>query len=326
VNAGKSMHDNIQMNTFKSNKSVDDNNTYTNLPSVSVIICTKNRSECLVNTIESILSVELLPTQSVELIIVDNGSTDKTSELIHSYTETPISIKYLYEPVPGKCRSLNRAISESMSDILLFTDDDVLVPSDWIIGMSSMYADSSVHAVQGRIHLHDAIKRPWMEDMHLQFLAVFDYPNASSLTGANMALRRNSILEIGGFDETFGPGTERGFGDDTIVGIRMTKRFGPIPIYKGAPVVHCPFTNRLTRSAMFNRIDRQVDVELAIRKEQGIGIPRQAFRPVWLNQLLFWGKVCRERLLHPDSPATQAEICARRSVALSLAIQHSTKG
>lgn len=315
------MHNSTQISTNKSNESVFIGQDLMEFPTVSVIICTKNRADCLVNTIRSILSVELIPTQIVELIIVDNGSSDKTSELIHSFTESPISIRYLYESVPGKCRALNRAISVSTSDVLLFTDDDVIVPSDWIIGMSCMFKEPSVHAVQGRIHLHNEIKRPWMEDMHLQFLAVFDYPNADSLTGANMALRRSSILEIGGFDESFGPGTDRGFGDDTVVGIRMTKRFGPIPIYKGAPVIHCPLSNRLTRRAMFNRIDRQVDVELAIRKEQGIGIPRQAFRPVWLNQLLFWAKVCRERMLHPGSPATEAEICARRSVALSLAIQ-----
>jgi hypothetical protein len=88
-------------------------------------------------------------------------------------------------------------------------------------------------------------------------------------------------------------------------------------------VIHCPNTSRLSRKALLDRIDKQVDVELAIRAESGIGLPRQALRPVWINQLLFLVKVLRERISHPTSPATEAEICARRSVALSLAIKRA---
>jgi glycosyltransferase involved in cell wall biosynthesis len=270
-----------------------------------------------------VLRSNVRPDRFVELIVVDNDSSDATKDVVAKYANASLPVRYVVEKRLGLSAARNCAVAISSYDVLMFTDDDVLVPEDWIEGVASMFEDPNVHAVQGRIHLHDALKQPWMEDIHLQFLAVFDYPNADWFTGANMSLRRKSVIEIGGFDETYGPGTERAFGDDTIVGIRMTSKFGRIPIYKGNPVIHHPETNRLTRSALLSRIDKQVDVELAIRSESGIGLPRQALRPVWVNQFLFWAKVIRERVVNPSSPATQAEICARRSVALSLAVQRS---
>ena len=291
--------------------------------SVSVCICTRNRAGSLANTIESVLKSKLRSDRSVELIIIDNDSDDSTKDVVEKFQNTAFPMRYIVEKRLGLSAARNCAVATSNSDVLMFTEDDVIVPSDWIEGVSSMFDDLSVHAVQGRIHLHDDVRKPWMEDMHLQFLAVFDYPNANSLTGANMSVRRSSLMAIGGFDEAYGPGTERAFGDDTVIGFRMAKEYGEIAIYKGAPVIHCPNTSRLSRKALLDRIDKQVDVELAIRAERGIGLPRQALRPVWINQLLFLVKVLRERISHPSSPATEAEICARRSVALSLAIKRA---
>lgn len=291
--------------------------------SVSVCICTRNRASSLEKTIESVLRSNVRPDRFVELIVVDNDSSDSTKDVVARFTHASMSVRYVVEKRLGLSAARNCAVTLSSSDVLMFTDDDVLVPEDWIEGVSSMFDDPNVHAVQGRIHLDDDVRKPWMEDIHLQFLAVFDYPNADWFTGANMSVRRNSVFEIGGFDETYGPGTERAFGDDTIVGIRMTRKYGNIPIYKGNPVIHHPETNRLTRDALLSRIDKQVDVELAIRNECGVGLPRQALRPVWVNKCLFWAKVMGERVLHPNSPATEVEICARRSVALSLAVQRS---
>lgn len=291
--------------------------------SVSVCICTRNRAGSLENTIDAVLKSKVPSDRPVELIIIDNDSDDSTKDVVAKFKNTAFPMRYIVEKRLGLSAARNCAVAASTSDVLMFTDDDVIVPSDWIEGVSSMFDDLSVHAVQGRIHLHDDVRKPWMEDMHLQFLAVFDYPNANSLTGANMSVRRSSLIAIGGFDESYGPGTDRAFGDDTVIGFRMAKEYGGIAIYKGAPVIHCPNTSRLSRKALLDRIDKQVDVELAIRAERGIGLPRQALRPVWINQLLFLVKVLRERISHPSSPATEAEICARRSVALSLAVQRA---
>jgi glycosyltransferase involved in cell wall biosynthesis len=270
-----------------------------------------------------VLKSKIPSHRPVELIIIDNDSDDSTKDVVAKFKNTAFPMRYIVEKRLGLSAARNCAVAASASDVLMFTDDDVIVPSDWIEGVSSMFEDPAVHAVQGRIHLHDDLKKPWMEDMHLQFLAVFDYPNATSLTGANMSVRRSSLMAIGGFDEAYGPGTQRAFGDDTVIGFRMAKVYGEIAIYKGAPVIHCPNTSRLSRKALLERIDQQVDVELAIRAERGIGLPRQALRPVWINQLLFLMKVVRERTFHPNSPATEAEICARRSVALSVAVQRA---
>lgn len=287
------------------------------LPSVSIIVCTRNRSDMLGRTIESILMVDLDPNQKVELIVVDNGSTDDTAEVIRAFNDPRFPVRYIYEHTPGHSRALNRAIRESVADVLLFTDDDVEVPSNWLLGISDLYIDPGVHAVQGRIHLHGSVVKPWMEGLHRVYLAEFDNETADSCVGANMSARRLSIIACGGFDEDLGPGTPNGFGADDRVGQLLTEKFGAIKVYTGDPVIHCPRVDRLTRKSLFARMELQVKSEIRLRTLEHSEFPQQAKRPVWMNWLLLQSKILRDRLLHPSSPATQDELGGYRSLLLS---------
>jgi len=139
-------------------------------------------------------------------LVIDNGSTDGTQELLGRYQTTPFPFRPWIEPEKGTSRARNMAMRESRCNVLLFTDDDVLVPVDWIEGMTSPFVDPAVHAVQGRILLHPDLRQPWMEDMHMQFMAEFDRMDTETLVGANFAIRRDSLLAMGGFDVAFGPG------------------------------------------------------------------------------------------------------------------------
>jgi glycosyltransferase involved in cell wall biosynthesis len=268
-------------------------------------------------TIESILNVDLDPNQKVELIVVDNGSTDSTAEVIGTFHQPRFPVRYIYEHVPGHSRALNRAIRESDADVLLFTDDDVEVPSNWLLGISELYLDPCVHAVQGRIRLHCSVVKPWMEGLHRTYLAEFDNQTAYSCVGANMSARRLSIIACGGFDEDLGPGTVNGFGADDRVGHLMTAKFGEIKVYSGDPVIHSPRVDRLTRKSLFARMELQVKSEIRLRALELSEFPQQAKRPVWMNWILLQSKILRDRLLHPTSPATQDELGGYRSLLLS---------
>lgn len=295
------------------------------LPSVSIIVCTRNRSDMVGRTIESILNVDLDPNQVVELIVVDNGSTDQTADLIKAYVDTPFPVRYIYEQIPGHSRALNRAIRESDADVLLFTDDDVEVPSNWLQGISSLYMDPSVHAVQGRIQLHSSVVKPWMEGLHRTYLAEFDKDSTQSCVGANMSARRLSIIACGGFDEELGPGTPNGFGADDLVGHLLTEKFGKIIVYTGDPVVHLPRIDRLTRSSLFARMELQVKSEIRLRILEQSGFPQQSMRPIWINWIIMHAKILRDRILHPTSPATQDELGGYRSYLLSKYIMNTVR-
>ena len=285
--------------------------------SVSICICTRNRADRLGATLDKILQCRPMPGQTVEVLVIDNGSTDGTQELLAGYTQTAFPLRALIEPEKGQSRARNMAMRESRCEVLLFTDDDVLVPEDWIEGMTAPFADSRVHAVQGRILLHPDLRQDWMEDLHRQFMAEFDATETETLVGANFAVRLDSLKALGGFEIEFGPGTAVGFGDDSWTGLQFSKHYGKIHVYRGEPVIHCPEMKRLTRQLLFHRMIQQTDLEVEMIRRLERPIPPPALRPVWVNRILMAAKVVKNRLLYPKSPATEDEICAVRSIRLS---------
>ncbi len=97
---------------------------------ISVIFSSHNGGDDLRRTLDSITKVEA-PPGGWRLIAVDNASTDGTGDLLRSY-EDRIPLTVLLEPRPGKNIALNRAIDIADGDLYVFTDDDVVVRTDWL--------------------------------------------------------------------------------------------------------------------------------------------------------------------------------------------------
>lgn len=101
---------------------------------LSVVICTRNRAESLRETLDHLVSDEREGIQ-VEIVIVDNNSSDNTREVALSYSEL-IDIRYLREDRQGKCHALNRALDEGrLGRIVAFLDDDISVEKGWLKGV-----------------------------------------------------------------------------------------------------------------------------------------------------------------------------------------------
>lgn len=101
---------------------------------LSVVICTRNRAESLRETLDHLLRDEREGIQ-VEIVIVDNNSSDNTREVALSYSES-IDIRYLREDREGKCHALNRALDEGeLGRIVAFLDDDMSVEKGWLKGV-----------------------------------------------------------------------------------------------------------------------------------------------------------------------------------------------
>ncbi|WP_405420009.1 glycosyltransferase family 2 protein [Marinobacter flavimaris] len=89
-------------------------------PLVSIVTPTYNRSDFLPEAIESVLSQTY---ENLELIIVDDGSTDDTQALVESYQKDP-RIRYFYQSNQGQSAARNRGIAESRGDFICFLDSD----------------------------------------------------------------------------------------------------------------------------------------------------------------------------------------------------------
>jgi glycosyltransferase involved in cell wall biosynthesis len=192
---------------------------------ISLIVCTRNRCGKLASHLESVRRIKF--AGSWEFIIVDNGSTDETADVVRSFIPTaPAPIIFAIEQNRGKSNALNTALGIARGEILTFTDDDCYPAEDFLSRLWAAFGDSSVGYITGRIMLHDPTDAPEVINESTTPLTFpgrhYLYPG--TVMGANMAFRRKVIVDIGGFDPLFGPGSPFKATEDLDVGSRASAR------------------------------------------------------------------------------------------------------
>jgi len=225
----------------------------------SILIVTRNRAADLKKTLAAILTVRIPVGAEVELVVADNGSTDETASVVKGHVDHRLSIKYILEPKAGKSNGLNRGIANSTGDVVLFTDDDVRPPPEWLEVMCQPIFDGTAEVIAGGMKLAPHLLRPWMTPVHRAWLASSEWltPGApESLVGANMAVSSEVFKRVPGFDPELGPGA-LGFGEDglfasqlRVAGFRITDRLDVC-------IEHHLDPSRLTRRVWLDTADKQ---------------------------------------------------------------------
>ena len=98
---------------------------------LSVVVCTRDRAPELARTLDGLTRARIPEALRWELLVVDNGSTDATGDVLHGFGDR-LPVRVAREPRPGLSIARNRALDEARGDALLWTDDDITVGADWI--------------------------------------------------------------------------------------------------------------------------------------------------------------------------------------------------
>jgi len=181
---------------------------------LSIALCTRNNCASLVRTLDSLRSLSL--PFAGELLLIDNGSTDGTWDVLGSYIHPTLTVRRIMEVTPGLCYARNRALAESTGEIIVFTDDDVRVSPKWIDSLTRPLLQKRAEAVVGGIRLAPHLIRPWMTAMHRAWFAsteALDPAQPNYLIGANMAFLRSVTAKVPQFDVELDPGRLGGWGD-----------------------------------------------------------------------------------------------------------------
>ncbi len=219
------------------------------MPFVSIIIATSGRPKALEETLYSLATIRLNADWLVELLLVENGSRAGVEHLLGVLPDNLFSsVRYLFEPASGKSRALNLALTHARGEILLFSDDDVRFPSDWVGRMCEPIVSGSADAVAGGVKLAPHLLRPWMTRTHRAWLAsTADYLSAndpSEICGANTAIHRRVFDQVSGFDPELGPGITGG-GEESLFSWQIRKAGFRIVGALDVEVEHHPNPERL---------------------------------------------------------------------------------
>jgi glycosyltransferase involved in cell wall biosynthesis len=190
-------------------------------PAVSVVVCTRNRGRLVTSAIRSVLdSVGV----RLELIVVDQSDSDDTEHAVAPLRGDP-RLHYIRSSTVGVSRARNIGLRHATNDIVLITDDDVTVPPDWARNFHAAIEPMSRVAVAFcRVDAadHDNTKGFVPDHVIEQPLLVRSLLSKSRARGigAGMAVRRNAVLELGGFDPQLGPGAPLRSGEDRDLAAR----------------------------------------------------------------------------------------------------------
>jgi GT2 family glycosyltransferase len=178
---------------------------------LSVVIATRDRAAFLDRALGSLRDQHA--SRPFEVVVADNGSSDATQDVLDRWTarvEFPLHRVFEAEPNRGKAR--NAALARAAGDLILFIDDDVLLPGDFI------NAHLAAHEKRGKPH---AVSGPIL---NVPSYDVRPKPGALNYSGAffctcNVSVPRSALLAAGAFDPRFNL-----YGwEDTELGLRLRR-------------------------------------------------------------------------------------------------------
>lgn len=174
---------------------------------VSVVIPTHNRSDALAATLSKLAEQDF--DESWEVVVVNNLCTDDTDEVVRGQG-FPVPLRLVHEKKPGAAAARNRGASAARGEILIFIDNDILVPTDFIrLHVETLRANPTcwfIGRVRNPPELRESAFGRYRDDLHesyFQNLPDEGFVDHGGATGANWALRREEFFCAGGFDEAY---------------------------------------------------------------------------------------------------------------------------
>ena len=187
-------------------------------PEVSIVVCTFNRADLLRQTLMS-LQQQRIPGRHFEIVIIDDGSTDATSEVVEqALRRSSVVIRYVKQANAGIGNARNRGLEEARAPWVAFIDDDEVASDNWLSELLAVAETEDADCVGGSNSLRllgpaevepvgtiaKLLGATTMMTKSRDEISCFDrlssrFVNAAVPGGGNALVRKSLILEVGGF-------------------------------------------------------------------------------------------------------------------------------
>src|SRR5208337_1912563 len=231
---------------------------------LTVLMATRNRARILGDVLESYCHLEP-PSSGWKLVIVDNGSTDHTPQVIASFANR-LPLCSVCEPKLGKNNALNSGLGLVEGDLTVLTDDDAFPHTDWLVELRNAADTHLAHSVFGgvvvpRWELPPPNWTQWVDPGPVYTLTDPSWkegPIAPHLVfGPNMAVR-TSVFQLGvRLDPSIGPrGSSYPMGSETELTLRLSRQGQQAWHVRGAVVEHLIREAQMKKAWVFQRAIR----------------------------------------------------------------------
>lgn len=192
---------------------------------ISIVVCTYNRASLLERALQSLAVQQCPEGLEYEVIVVDDGSTDNTAEVVREANRcTHRRVVYVREIGRGVSAARNRGVNAARGEWIAFTDDDQIADRVWLWNLWFAQGKSGAPCVGGArtLELREQILRALPNQIRLILGEIAPAGELHRCTRdallctGNLLVRRDLILQLGGFDETLTQG-----GEDTDLLMRM---------------------------------------------------------------------------------------------------------
>lgn len=207
----------------------------------TVVVASRNRPEMLDRCLRALLVA--LPPGS-EIVCVDQSDAGST---LGGVPRSP-ALRYLRSERRGVCAGRNQGAEAARAGLLIFTDDDCIVPPRWVESWLELFDRlPTVDLGFGSVRARDAGRRDgFTPEFHppvtaVQGLGIFRRGPSALGIGANMALRRSAWHRVGGFDEALGAGARYPGAEETDIAYRLVRSGSRLVQHAGPAVIHDGF-------------------------------------------------------------------------------------
>jgi GT2 family glycosyltransferase len=244
--------------------------------SASIVIPTFNGSSRIGNCLDALM--KQVAGRDVEILVVDDGSTDNTANIVKRYS----SARLITQANAGPATARNRGALEAQGKILLFTDDDCVPMPDWLDAMLDPFKNPDVVGAKGiyRTHQKSLAARFVQIEYEDKYRLMANLDSIDFIDTYSAAFLRDHFLEMNGYDTSFPVACA----EDIELSYRMSARGWKMKFAPAAIVYHThpdTFSRYLKKKYKFAfwRV-------LAVRKNPGKGVKDSHTPQIMKLQLL----------------------------------------
>lgn len=206
---------------------------------LSVVICTRNRAQSVVRVLK-VLDNQTADPADLEVIVVDNASTDGTREVVEkSRGGLKFPLQVVTEVEAGLSSARNTGLARAAGEFVAYLDDDAFPVARWAEAFLTALKSGVALAAGGRTVLAWPSAPPkWLSEEYHGLYGSFDKGESAmrlswpaSPIGANMAFSTAALRSVGGFDHRFGRSAGSLLSNEELVVFRRFEAHGHAVIY-----------------------------------------------------------------------------------------------